>query len=305
MNFPHRPVTKWLKHGVVCVFLQRKDLTVFMDIEPNPGPLHLQSSSFQPSRVLSESSVSQVFDNYSRLLLISNNKPACFIYTRDDLINIRRLRFCKPSNSDLFNMKSLGILRYRVVRSGKAVKTKRQLERLMIPTIVTANRPRIINSRSVDVSNVIYPSKVESAQSFLPRLSFAVWNALSIHRKAVVICDIITSNRLDIFAITESWLNSENNVAIAEILNTLSDFTFFQIPRPGNKGGGVAIFVLKVFNIKENLTLNLNHLNTSILRGLIKSSIFVWLLSTGRRLLQRTNLPLLKFSLSLLNLRRN
>ena len=195
-NIPHRPVTTWLKHGFVCLFLPRKDLTVFMDIEPNPGPLDPQSSSFQPSRVLFESSVSQVFDNYSRLLLISNNKPACFIHTRDDLINIRRLGFYKPSNSDLFNMKSLGILRYRGVRSGKAVKTKRQLEKMMIPTIITANRPRIINSRSVNVSNAIYPSKVESAQSILPRLSFAVWNARSIHRKAAVICDIITSNRL-------------------------------------------------------------------------------------------------------------
>ena len=42
---------------------------------------------------------------------------------------------------------------------------------------ITANRRRIINSRSVNMSNVIYPSKVESAQSILPRLSFAVWNA--------------------------------------------------------------------------------------------------------------------------------
>ena len=66
---------------------------------------------------------------------------------------------------------------------------------------------------------------------------------------------IITSNRLDIFAITESWLNSENNVAIVEILNTFSDFIVFQIPRPGNKGCGVAIFVCKVFNITKNLTL--------------------------------------------------
>lgn len=97
----------------------------------------------------------------------------------------------------------------------------------MIPTIITANRPRITNPGSVNVSNVIYPSKVESAQSILPRLSFAVWNARSIHRKAAVICDTITSNRLDIFAITECWLNSENSVAIAGILNTLSDFTVF------------------------------------------------------------------------------
>ena len=69
VNIPHRPATTWLKHSFVCVFLPRKDLTVFMDIEPNPGPLHLQFSSSQPSRVLSETSVSQVFFNYSGLTL--------------------------------------------------------------------------------------------------------------------------------------------------------------------------------------------------------------------------------------------
>ena len=62
---------------------------------------------------------------------------------------------------------------------------------------------------------------------------------------------LLLSSRLDIFAITESWLNSENNFAITEILNTLSDFTVFQIPRPGDKRGGVAIFVRKVFNITK------------------------------------------------------
>ena len=154
----------WLR---VCVS-SNKDLPVFMAIEPNPGPLHPQFSSSQPSRVLFET---------SRLLFISNNKPAFFIYTRDDLINIRRLGVCKPNNSVLFNMKSLGILRYRGVRSGRAVRTKRQLKKLAIPTIITANRPRFINSKSVNVTNVIYPSKVGSAWSNFPRLSFAVWNA--------------------------------------------------------------------------------------------------------------------------------
>ena len=63
-----------------------------------------------------------------------------------------------------------------------------------------------------------------------------------------MICDIITSNRLDIFAITETWLNSEtNNIAIVEILNILPDFTVFHIPRPNKKGGGIALFVHSLF----------------------------------------------------------
>ena len=63
-----------------------------------------------------------------------------------------------------------------------------------------------------------------------------------------MICDIIISNRLDIFAITETWLNSEtNNVAIVETLNTLAEFTVFHIPRADKKGGGIALFVRTSF----------------------------------------------------------
>lgn len=70
-----------------------------------------------------------------------------------------------------------------------------------------------------------------------------------------MICDIIISNQLDIFAITETWLHSEtNNVAIVEILNTLPDFTVFHIPRPDKKGGGTALFVRTSFNITKNQT---------------------------------------------------
>ena len=46
-NTPYRPTTTRLKHGFMCVFLRRKGLTIFMDIELNPGPYHLGSSSFQ------------------------------------------------------------------------------------------------------------------------------------------------------------------------------------------------------------------------------------------------------------------
>lgn len=51
-NTPYGPTTTRLKHGFMCVFLWRKDLTIFMDIELNPGPYHLGSSSFQLNRAL-------------------------------------------------------------------------------------------------------------------------------------------------------------------------------------------------------------------------------------------------------------
>ena len=90
----------------------------------------------------------------------------------------------------------------------------------MIPTIIPGNRPRTITQDQL-MRQVIYSSTVESAQINFSGLSFAVWNARSINKKAAMICVIIISNRLDIFSITESWLHSEtNNVAIVELLNT-------------------------------------------------------------------------------------
>ena len=175
--------------------------------------------------------------------------------TQKTISSTMGMGICKLSYSAFPNVKSNGLLRYRGVRSGKAVKTRRQINQSMIPAMITANRPPTINTRSVNAANSIYPSTVESAKTNVPRLSLAVWNARSINRKAAMICDIITSNRLDIFAITETWLNSETNtVAIVEILNILPDFTVFHIPRPNKKGGGIALFVRTSFNITKNLT---------------------------------------------------
>ena len=41
---PRRPVSIWQKHGYVCLFLPADDLTICMDILPNPGPVSPISS---------------------------------------------------------------------------------------------------------------------------------------------------------------------------------------------------------------------------------------------------------------------
>ena len=37
-GMPRRPVSSWRKRDYVCIHLPRKDLTIFNDIEKNPGP---------------------------------------------------------------------------------------------------------------------------------------------------------------------------------------------------------------------------------------------------------------------------
>lgn len=45
------------------------------------------------------------------------------------------------------------------------------------------------------------------------------------NNKASIICDIILSNHLDMLAVTETWLCSGVNTSIADILNSLHDFS--------------------------------------------------------------------------------
>ena len=105
-------------------------------------------------------------------------------------------------------------------------------ERPLKLLFIKANRPHTINTRSVNAAKVNYLSTVESVKTDFPGPSFAFSKARSINRKVAMICDIIMSNRLDIFAITETWLNSEtNNVAIVEILT----FQFFTFHAPTRK----------------------------------------------------------------------
>lgn len=95
-NTTYRPTTTRLKHGFMCVFLRRKDLTIFMDIELNPGPHHLGSSSFQLNRALLILPFPSIPQKGSGL--VSIGKSGRYVYTRDDLINIPQMGTCKLSN---------------------------------------------------------------------------------------------------------------------------------------------------------------------------------------------------------------
>lgn len=63
------------------------------------------------------------------------------------------------------------------------------------------------------------------------------------------------SKRLDILAITETWLsNNKSAPALADIVNTLQDFDFINLPRSTKAGGGVGVLLKKGFRVKHNST---------------------------------------------------
>ena len=83
--------------------------------------------------------------------------------------------------------------------------------------------------------------------------NFALWNARSIKNKTHMICELIISKRLDILAITETWLcgDERDNRPLADLSATLPTHQFIHVPRKDRSGGGVGVCILK---LNENKT---------------------------------------------------
>ena len=67
-------------------------------------------------------------------------------------------------------------------------------------------------------------------------------------------CDLVISKRIDILAVVETWLSTDNisDPTLADIINSLQNFNFIHLPREMRRGGGVGFFLRKGLNIKEN-----------------------------------------------------
>ena len=153
-------------------------------------------------------------------------------------------------------LKNSGLYHYRGNRAGRQsyhrniqVATFDQ-RRFNIPTVISHHRlPLRTDSRTADFSNLSYLRPMRRFNPGDHKVRFAVWNAQSINNKSSIICDVILSNHLDMFAVTETWLSSDSNTSIAGILNTLNAFIVWQVPRVTGRGGGIAFFVRKAFTI--------------------------------------------------------
>lgn len=91
-------------------------------------------------------------------------------------------------------------------------------------------------------------------QSLIPtqrkhNLVFGVLNCRSIKTKALSISDYVVSNKVDIFAMTETWLGSTfDDVIKQELIPTSYDF--LHLNRENRRGGGIALLFRKEIDIK-------------------------------------------------------
>ena len=84
-------------------------------------------------------------------------------------------------------------------------------------------------------------------------VNFAVWNARSIKArgKAIALCDFVKEEKINLFAITETWLtiSDRDARALAFINEALPNFDFHHVPRTSSSGGGVGFLVHKGFDV--------------------------------------------------------
>ena len=89
---------------------------------------------------------------------------------------------------------------------------------------------------------------------------FSLWNARSLKSKgkSISMSDFVIQNRVDVLAITETWLTNsdKDNISLASISNTLPGHEFIHSPRLGTTGGGVGILVRKGFTVTRNESLH-------------------------------------------------
>jgi exonuclease III len=117
-------------------------------------------------------------------------------------------------------------------------------------------------------------SKIPLTENFLSEdyakknnsnLSFGLINARSVKNKAIHVCEYVLDNKLDILAITETWLGENDTVVKGNICPP--GYKLFTESRVNQKGGGVAILYksdLKVTKIANKSFASFEHLDVLI-----------------------------------------
>ena len=78
------------------------------------------------------------------------------------------------------------------------------------------------------------------------------------------------SCNLDLLSVTESWLTSHDSITIADLTNSLEDYTVCHLPRSTRRGGGPAVIArggLHVLRNKSCVLSSFEHFDLTITSG--------------------------------------
>ena len=113
---PRRPITVWHKHGHICLLLPPLDITICMDILPNPGPRSV------PTKI---TSILKIGGNFKRPFSstdLNNYSTRTIVYSKSELF---KLKAKYTISHDLYSiLKDQKLLRTRGIRSGLSARNK-------------------------------------------------------------------------------------------------------------------------------------------------------------------------------------
>ena len=278
-----RPLLKWTKRGHTCLFVPCSspllDVTISMDISPNPGPQVkvLQQSPQHLSDNLNLR-MSSSFTNKS--VLHSQRQSLRRSYLRSELFALRPYRplpehiwirikefglakrqrghrggFCKrsqPSPQIPFQspIPGDGISDYGD-EHGAFTSTKG----MKIPVLISNGDQRTklaiqsrVSHRFRNFTRIRTSSVTKDVA--LQQVKFCLWNAQSIRNKSACFADYICEQKIDIFALTETWLTNDDSAIKAECLP--DGYKVFDHPRTDQwKGGGTALVCCSNFTVEK------------------------------------------------------
>ena len=141
-NLPSRPISRWHKHGHILLYRPFKlDLTIFMDVELNPGPTgHDALVHGESFKCMNDGRTNVVTLDFNR---INYGSPclghARYVYSRDELLQIRCC-VSGVSSPVFYGYKSMLFkgtkAKYRRCRAGKKVKERIRYLANSIPVVV-------------------------------------------------------------------------------------------------------------------------------------------------------------------------
>ena len=112
------------------------------------------------------------------------------------------------------------------------------------------NTKNFVRTQTVNFRNLIHVNCTKEQKSHFTPTNFCLLNARSVNRKELSIKDYVSENDIDILAITETWLQENNNdFSIAEMCPT--GYQFHHVRRKNTRGGGVGLLLKKHIKVKK------------------------------------------------------
>ena len=228
------PLCKWSKHGLISLVIPGHDppleITIFMDIATNPGPVFKLSTH----RSCEDRSAPDLHILPKQTIT----------YSRSQLFAIRRLGCGVPSHLVLHSLKMCSLLRFRGSRGGKR----------RIPVRISTRRDTFNYSshrtRTDERKRVLSSVQLTSCAS-LPRITptCLVLNIRSLVKNFAreELQSELMSNSIDLCCLSETWLRGD----IDNSLVTPDGYLMLRKDRAIKRGGGVAILCRKDWKIEQ------------------------------------------------------